>query len=429
MGMGDDGSSPCLQGRVLVDYFFDQHFHVMHISHPNLISFLSSLETGIPDLITSGSLSPNYILTSKNRKGPMLLNRLSNTLTTFEQPIGATLVMMEDDLRGTFASHDDDAPKPELPYIRDGRMHMRGKSYEKMAMCPLLMDFSSNKIRKDALYYPSSNEQKILDYVQDTLQGFAYYRKERPDGLFEFFPFLGINPPVHSLSFIKELLATYVTTDGKGRRKKQFYGIKLYPPLGYDPWPSDELEREKVLCIYEFCNLYDIPIMTHCDDQGFRGVPAKEAWKYTAPSAYKPILARFPTLRIDFAHYGWQYTPLQKNPLTMLSSLTSKVPDSPWFYEITDLMLHYPNIYADVSFSGTNPDFYVQFTNYLNSLDEEKRQTILSRSLFGSDFSVNLMKVESYTSYYRMFEQSPLSDDEIHAMVCLNPLRFMKLES
>jgi len=37
------------------------------------------------------------------------------------------------------------------------------------------------------------------------------------------------------------------------------------------------------------------------------------------------------------------------------------------------------------------------------------------------------MKVESYTSYYRMFEQSPLSDDEVHAMVSVNPLRFMHI--
>lgn len=408
-----------------MDYFFDQHFHVMHISHPNLISFFSSLDTGIPDLITSGALSPSYILTTKNRKGPVLLNRLTNTLTTFEQTIGQTLVMMEDDLRGVFTSHEEGAPRPELPYIRERKLHMRGRAYDKMAMCPLLMDFSSNQIRKETLYYPTPKEQKILDYVQDTLQGFEYYRKERPDGLFEFFPFLGINPPVHSLSFIKELLETYLPIDPKGKKNRQFYGIKFYPPLGYDPWPSDEKEREKVLYIYEFCNQNDIPIMTHCDDQGFRGVPAKEAWKYTAPSAYKPVLARFPMLRIDFAHYGWQYTPLQKNPLTVISGLTSKVPDSTWFYEITELMLLYPNIYADVSFSGSNHDFYTLLVNYLNSLDEEQRKIILSRSLFGTDFSVNLMKVESYTSYYRMFEQSPLSDDQVHAMVCENPLRFM----
>ena len=60
-------------------------------------------------------------------------------------------------------------------------------------------------------------------------------------------------------------------------------------------------------------------------------------------------------------------------------------------------------------------------------MEEEKRRVILDRSLFGTDFSVNLMKVESYTSYYRMFEQSPLSDDEVHAMVSVNPLRFMHI--
>jgi predicted TIM-barrel fold metal-dependent hydrolase len=134
-------------------------------------------------------------------------------------------------------------------------------------------------------------------------------------------------------------------------------------------------------------------------------------------------------LRIDFAHYGWQYNQLQKNPLSLISGLTSRVPDSPWFYDLVDLMQLYPNVYADVSFSGSNPDFYLLLSNYLKSLEEEQRQTILSRSLFGTDFSVNLVKVESYTSYYRIFEESPFTDDEIHQMVHSNPLKFMHLNN
>jgi hypothetical protein len=412
-----------------MNYFFDQHFHLMHISHPNLLSFFSSLEGGIPDLVTSGTLSPSYILTNKNRRGSVLLNRLTNTLTTFEQPIGQTLVMMENDLKGCFTSHEEDAPYPQQPYIRDNKMHMRDKVYDKLAMCPLLMDFSANKIREENLYYPAPKEQKILDYVADTLEGFAYYHKTHPDGLFEFFPFLGINPPVHSIDFIQELLETYIIKDRESKEaKQQFYGIKFYPPLGYNPWPADKDEQKKVTLIYEFACAYDIPIMTHCDDQGYRGIPAKEAWKYTAPFSYKPVLARYPTLRIDFAHYGWQYNQLQKNPLTLISNLTSKMPDSPWFYEITELMGLYPNIYADVSFSGTTFDFYVLLSNYLNSLEEETRNNIISRSLFGSDFSVNLFKVESYSSYYRIFEQSPLTDEILHAMVSTNPMRFMNFD-
>lgn len=411
-----------------MEYFFDQHFHVMHISHPNLISFFSSLENGIPELLTSGALVPNYLLGGKNRKPSVLLNRLTNTLTTFEQPIGQTLVMMDDDLRGAFASHEDGAARPELPYIHDGKMHMRDRAYDKLGMCLQLMDFSSSPVRKDTLYYPTPNEEAILTYVQDTLEGFEYYRRERPDGLFEFFPFLGINPPVHSIGFIKMLLDTYIACDRRREGKKQFFGVKFYPPLGYNPWPSEEEELEKVCLIYEFCSRYDIPIMTHCDDQGFRCIPAKEAWKNTAPSSFRPALEQYPKLRIDFAHYGWQYTPLQKNPLTVITGLTNKVPDSTWFYEITELMQDFPNIYADVSFSGTNPDFYVLFSNYLNSLDEEKRKLVASRSLFGSDFNVHLIKVESYTTFYRLFEQSPLSDEQIHAMVSENVLRYMKLD-
>ena len=92
-----------------MEYFFDQHFHLMDISHPNLISFFGSLESGITELFTSGALLPSYILTPKNRRSHTLLSRITNTLTTFEQPIGQTLLMMEDDLSGAYASHDDEA--------------------------------------------------------------------------------------------------------------------------------------------------------------------------------------------------------------------------------------------------------------------------------------------------------------------------------
>ncbi len=413
-----------------MNYFFDQHFHVMNIEHPNLLSFFASLDSGIPDLITSGAFSPSYILTTKNRRGSLMLDRITNTLTTFDQSIGQSLALMEDDLMGKFDTHEEDAPRPDKPFIRRGKMHMRGKTYDKMAMSPLLMDFSSTEISKETLYYPPKKKKKILKYAEDTLAGFDWYRENRPEGLFEFYPFIGITPPAHSIEFIEELLETYVIQDHKResqfkKGKQKFYGIKFYPPLGYDPWPTDPKEKAKVTLIYKFCTEHDIPIMTHCDDQGFRGVAPKDAWKFTSPESYKPVLAEYPTLRIDFAHYGIQYNPLHKNPLTMISAAANKIPDSPWLYEVIELMHLYPNIYADFSFSGTNSDFYVQLDNYIKSLDDAKAETVRQRSLFGSDFNVHLLKVESYNSYYRMFEQSPFSDDEVHAFVQTNPMRYM----
>jgi hypothetical protein len=186
-------------------YFFDPHVHVMTLEHPNLLSFFASLESGIPDLITSGALSPSYIVgVGKRSKGSSLLNRITNTLTTFEQSIGATLIMMEDDLRGSFESREEKAPRPEQPYIRNGKMHIRGLVYDKIGLCPLLMDFSTSKIGKDFLYYPTGKSVRILDYITDTIEGIEVYREAHPDGLFEFFPFLGINPPLHNIDFIEE---------------------------------------------------------------------------------------------------------------------------------------------------------------------------------------------------------------------------------
>jgi predicted TIM-barrel fold metal-dependent hydrolase len=408
-----------------MNYFFDQHFHVMTLEHPNLLSFMSTIKEGLPDLLTSGALSPSYILTNKNLIPSQMLTKVMNTLTTFEQPIGMTLSMMEDDLLGTFKSKGKAEDYPPLPYIRDKKMHMRSDTYDKIAMCPLLMDFSQSQGQNGNLYYPSHKLEKIIKYAEDTIEGMEWYRKNRPDGLFEFFPFIGINPPVHSAQFIHDLLETYVAKNQKRRRKQQFFGIKFYPPLGYNPWPSDDEEREKVCLIYEFCIKYDLPVITHCDDQGFRGISPKEAWRFTSPASFKPVLEHYPTLRLDFAHYGWQYNQLQKNPLNRLTAAANKIPDSPWFYELIDLMVTYPNIYADVSFSGTNPDFYVQLYNYIKAQTAEKADTILNRTIFGSDFCVNLFKVESYTYYYRLFEQSPFSDEEINRFVQTNPMRFM----
>jgi predicted TIM-barrel fold metal-dependent hydrolase len=48
--------------------------------------------------------------------------------------------------------------------------------------------------------------------------------------------------------------------------------------------------------------------------------------------------------------------------------------------------------------------------------------------MFGTDFQVNLAKVESYSNYLRIFETSPFSDEEIEKFASENPLRFLGLE-
>ena len=413
-------------------YFADCHFHAMTMNHPNFAAFFASFYDSATGLLAANA-TQNYILTPQMLKGNNLLNTLENTLTAFERPIGETFAMMEDDLAGLFSSQDKEEYGPLVPYIHMGKLSIRGMDYDRMLMIPLVMDFSQDQNENNRLYYSLPALDKITQYADDTIQGMREYYSRHEDGLFEFYPFLGIDPKLHSQRFMEDLLEKYINTSHLFHKpheipRKPFYGIKIYPPLGFRPWPNDKEALEKHRYLYSFCEKNRVPIITHCDDQGFRGVSAEEAWKLTDPAGWRTVLENYPGLVIDFAHYGKQYAYALRNNLQSLSMRMKKMPDSPWFHTIISLMKDFRGVYADVSFSGCSEEFYKELGNYLKEQDEDTRALIRSRTLFGSDFSVNLLKIESYTQYYSIFENSVLSDDEIDRFASVNPIGFLGLK-
>lgn len=405
--------------------------HAMNLTHPSFVSFVESVADNVGEFITSGALSPGYLFTSKNR-GLQGFITISNIFSVFEKSIGEIFTLMEEDLEGKFTSHTNIEEYPPLPYIRENSFHFRSKTYERYAIVPLVMDFSRLQEQEESKpYYVEERQEKILSYVEQTLQGVASHRKRKKSSIFEFFPFLGINPEVHPLPFIEKLLSTYVRKDEnlqwKKSSNKQFRGIKFYPPLGTNPWPEEREKLEKIRFIYEFCEHNNLGIITHCDDQGFRGVTAKIAQSYTDPASWRVVFEHYPRLKVDFAHWGRQYNRIKKSPLKVL--LDRPFTDDPWASEIIDLMQEYENVYADFSFSGTQKEFYEELHSYIDSTeDKEVAKRVVERSLFGSDFQVNLAKVESYTHYLRIFENSPFSDQEVHQFASINPLTFLSID-
>lgn len=406
------------------DYFFDTHFHVMTLDHPNFINLLGSFQNGLMDYVNSGALSPSYILTDENRKGKILYS-VMNTLGAFEQPIDKTFAMMESDLRGEFL-REGFLYGPA--YIKDGSFTFRGHKYDKIGMIPQLMDFSRDQSEYDKVYYRRTQLERINQYAMDTIRAIERYHKEHPDGLFEFFPFIGINPAVHTKRFVTGLLEKYVNTGHRrslAGGKKIFYGVKVYPPLGMNPWPEGEKEEmEKVRTIYEFCQTYQIPITTHCDNQGFRGITAKQLVEFTSPKTWAKVLAEYPDLIIDFAHFGYEYG--------LASDVKAMVPvtlpmKGDWFDEIIRLMRQYKGVYADLSYTGCMPEFYKSLLMMLGSLKGGEQDNIVSRIIFGTDFSVNLVKVQSYLEYYHIFDRCPFTDEQIHRISSDNPLKFLGL--
>ncbi len=363
-----------------------------------------------------------------------LLNVLTNTISAFSRPIGEIFMMMEDDLQGMYSSERKKEYAPLLPYIHDGKFHIRSLEAEKIIMIPLIMDFSQDQKELDSIYYTFPAEDRITPYIKATVKGMREYYEKRPDGLFEFYPFMGINPKLHSTAFMEHLLMRYVNTSRAMHPdhevpKKPCYGIKIYPPLGFKPWPDDAQTLEKHRLLYAFCEKHRVPIITHCDDQGFRGIAAEEAWKLTDPASWRPVLENYPELKIDFAHFGKQYSITSRSNIQSIAARLRHHPDSPWFMSIISLMQEYDGVYADLSFSGCTPDFYAGLVSFIREQKDTARERIMDRILFGSDFSVNLLKIESYTEYFSIFEDSPFTDEEIERIGERNMLRFLGLSA
>ncbi|MCF7946840.1 MAG: amidohydrolase [Spirochaetia bacterium] len=425
-------------------FFFDTHFHAMNLHHPNFISFINEMQSNFTTELLSGMYSLNYLFSNKNTN---IITRLQNMLSVLERPISDIFLLMEKDLSGGFEHRvkiGEPAPSIEVhpesgtyaekkAYFQDDAFIFRSNSYNRVIISPMVMDFSRNKDAWDSIYYPADLDGIIYRYIEDTITGIHGYYQKSSTRRFRIWPFLGVHPKFHSMDTIQNLLETYMVTSPRGswnpdtlpeaNDKKLFRGIKFYPPLGLDPWPEGNgkaivEEKEKLQYIYNFCEKHNLPITTHCDDQGFRTIPTQDAWTFSSPLHWQQVLEHYPNLYLDFAHFGMQYNLSARIQLSLRNNKT-------WYWQIINLMNRYPRVYADVSFTGGESSFYKRLADTLKNLPQDKADRVRRRLMFGSDFMVNLTKVNSYKEYYHILEESDLTDAEVHAMVSENPAEFM----
>ena len=204
--------------------------HAMNLMHPSFSSFIDSVSESFSDFVASGALSPGYILSPQLRGQQGLITAL-NMFNIFDRPIGEIFATMEEDLSGSFKSHEyigiRDKEKanfryPEAPYIHDSTFTFRSRSYDTYALIPLVMDFSTHSSDEHSKsYYTAESSEKILGYIEDTIEAIRWYRSVRPQGMLEFYPFLGINPgciPSHSFRISSRSTSSYTLM--KERREK-----------------------------------------------------------------------------------------------------------------------------------------------------------------------------------------------------------------
>lgn len=454
--------------------FYDIHMHAFDLSHPNLLAFIKRDglidKKSITDAVFKSlswyeglGYSFKWLFPTRIRKTieqkieDELINgflpRLTNTLAIFENPIEYQFLILDYFLKNKEALVD-----------ADNKLKLGNKVYDKMVLCPLLMDFGKKNIsyHKD-VFYDETPQKPIRKQVEDVLNAIRIYyshslikneenkmqlvKDDQAQGkLFEIYPFMGLNTANYSLEKLKNLLDKYFsgyendTADSRKERLKDklgqfknnldkenedftyfFAGIKVYPPLGFNPWPSEsDEELEKVNYLYRMCEQKRIPIMTHCSGGGFSVLTQDKAREYTNPTkGWSEVLSNYPNLKICFAHFG-----------SLMNE--NNMPSDEWRREIIELSYQYEYVYTDIS-CNEGGDYYKDLNENIN---KDGQTHLADKILFGTDFSINLFANKEEKSYNgnlkRFIDDSHLEEVKKHQLCSYNPEKFLfdtKLET
>jgi hypothetical protein len=448
--------------------FYDIHMHAFNLSHPSLLAFarrsvkdLAGSFFGLRQiprpflvivlvlplgvlaivlfLVTLVPFLGRWVRALSGalfRRVKRLLQAAANLLAVMENDIGTTFLLMEDCLR-----------EKENRLLREDGLHVGGETYGRVVMTPLMMDFGykgrqppgGGRVRR--FHYGMRAGKPIVEQVIDLFGAIkTYVETESTENLqakfpalepgtkrvFEIYPFLALNPANYTPQKLVQLLEKYFA-NYTGRRADllanmghfdgsidhlsghAFAGIKVYPPLGFDPWPEDDGEgREKVNLLYRTCSEKGIPLTTHGGQGGFVVVPRRRLNALTAVSKWASVLESYPSLRLNLAHF----------PTGALERKRQQ--------EIIALVLGYEHVYVDISCCGTTDAYYRNLRALFDRMSVMDLDKLTGRLLFGSDFAVNLMWIESYNQYVDIFSRTEaLTPAEKLAICSTNPERFL----
>ncbi len=235
------------------EYFFDCHCHTMTLGQVDITAFLGNLLKNADWEVLLGIVGSSA--KSSDRRITSHVKNILNLLTLMQNDLAGIFTTMEDDLKGKFGGES---------LVDENGLKINGRTYHKLVLTPLLMDFKPAPGATSLTYYPQPRKE-IRTVINEYSFAIKQYYKERPNGLLYIFPFLGINPAAYTQKELESIIEDSFdfyrlkkrtrSVRGSGlltlmaghiSPKKMFAGIKLYPPMGFDPWPEDKEERKKV---------------------------------------------------------------------------------------------------------------------------------------------------------------------------------------
>ena len=179
------------------------------------------------------------------------------------------------------------------------------------------------------------------------------------------------------------------------RKPGGFYGIKLYPRLGYHPMSG------KLPELYAWCAKNGIPVTTHCSSGGFPNWNTPSG-AFCDPECFRPALEANPSLKIDIAHFGYG--------------------NQKWGESIVDLMTKFPGVYSDLScYTGVG-----DLSSFKNSF--WSNPIVRQRTMYGSDYDIFVFtKFALDMGGYLLAFRRLFTSDELAVMASSLPEAFLGL--
>ncbi len=386
---------------------------------------------GLPALLVAAvaaSLWARGFIHKKGREASAMLDRVQNLLAVMERDPGDYFSLMERDLKGEFGNG-----QPKL--LDSGRLRIGSKEYSRIVLTPLIMDFDYRQLSPRGAHYvqttsfgrPRGRMHKKYDeprkpvdeQIADLFRGILEYRRSNAGSLIEIYPFLGIDPgrdEYKDSKAVEERLGR-VFKDYKGSRKalqeawgklfedyqqhnfdldtvpsgsNYFAGIKLYPPLGFDPWPDDGAKKDKVKALYKYCQDRQIPVTVHSSQGGFVVVGENEMEANASIVKWEHVLGEYTHLKLNLAHFPIN-SPEEASRLRVVINLI--------------MNNDHPNVYADFAIRAIDEAYYIELKKLLDN-----KPGLRDRILFGSDFPMVLLDLESYNQYVKTFSDTSFGE-------------------
>ncbi len=375
----------------------------------------------------------------------MKKNRARNLLSFMESSIKYDFLIVEHFLK----------TKEPVIISENNTLSIGDLKFNKIVLCPLVMDFGYKNLQNEYIFYNIPPQKPVTAQTRDLFRAIKTYysndifhdnksgvkrfsvaptNKTKEEKLFEIYPFMGLNTKNYTLEetdrMLKKYFGDFDRKDSSEKRKTMlhekmgefdgnldddeackniFAGIKLYPPLGFEPWPDDikdqngENERQKVKLLYQTCMDKNIPVIAHCSSGGF--LADKDYIAYSNPAKqWATALSNYPELKINFAHFGTGNKNWEKSIIAYILEGNN-------------------NIYTDFS-CNTKKDIY--YEELAETFIKHNKKELENKVLFGTDFMINLLWLESYNEYLKDFADTTHFTDKLKMkLVNENAERFL----